>query len=74
MNARLYDGPEHESLRAVWRSMIACFGATDANRRLDAFLAYFKVQSHGELSPEGANYARKLLEKQLPPLRGECVS
>ncbi len=72
MNTRLYDSPEHESLRATWRCMGACWGYVEANRRLNAFLGYFKVQSHAELSPEGANYARKLMEKQLP-LRGDFV-
>lgn len=63
---KTFNSPEHESFRAVARSMIAHFGEQDAQRRANGLLNYMGVSHASELSPEGASYCRKLLERQLP--------
>lgn len=66
---RTYNGPEHESFRAVARCMLVNFGANGL-RCVDGLLNYMGVRNADELSPFGANYCRKHLEKQLP-IRGD---
>lgn len=61
-----YNGPEHESLLAIGRCLWLHFGQQDANRRVFGLLQQFKVVSIFQLSPFGANFCRKVLEKQLP--------
>ncbi len=62
---RTFNSPEHESFRAVTRCMSVAFGQ-DATRRIRGLLGYMGVSCSSQLSPEGANYCRKLLERQLP--------
>jgi hypothetical protein len=70
MKLRLYNGPEHESLLAIGRCLWLHCGRVEANRRVFDLLAQFKVTSIFHLSPFGANFCRKILEKQLP-IRGD---
>ena len=57
---------EHESLVAVFRSMLVVFGNFEASRRATGLLHFMGVRDHNDLSPMGANYCRRHLEKQLP--------
>lgn len=61
---------EHESLHAVCRSIALRFGADDGARRIREAMAAMRVVNGDQLSPFGANFIRKLLERSLP----ECVS
>lgn len=70
---RRYDSPEHESLRAVTRCLILHFGRLDGMFRAYSLFQRLGVQYGADLSPVGANFARKILEKQLP-LRGDFAS
>lgn len=63
---RTYNAVEHESLRAVMRSMFVHFGARDAYRRTSELLNYMNARYVSDLSPAGANYCRKQLERMLP--------
>lgn len=63
---RTYDGPEHESFRAVQRSMWVNYGWLGRDR-VSAALKFMGVASHYQLSPWGANRVRKMLQEQLPP-------
>jgi hypothetical protein len=63
---RTYDGPEHESLRATIRSIfLHCSGFT-ANAYIEGALRSMGVSHISELSPWGANFTRKFIEKILP--------
>ncbi len=73
MTARRYDGPEHESLRAVTRCLFVNFGEAGRRRAYEFIVHALRVSDPAELSPWGANYARRHLEKQLP-LRGDFAS
>lgn len=69
--SRRYNGPEHESLRAVLRCLMVNFA--DGFDRFARAVRYMGVDNHDELSPFGANHVRKQLEKQLP-LREDFAS
>jgi hypothetical protein len=66
---RTYNGPEHESLRAVARCLLVNFGAHGMGW-VDDMLTYMGVRKAEDLSPNGANFVRKCLERRLP-LRGD---
>lgn len=68
---RRYNGPEHESLRAVMRCLLVNF--VDGYDRFARAVRYMGVNNHDELSPWGANHVRKQLERSLP-LRGDFAS
>jgi hypothetical protein len=70
---RTYDGPEHESLRAVIRCMVVNYGVTGRLQAREYLMRVFQVSGPSELSPWGANCARKNLEKHLP-IRGDYAS
>lgn len=72
MTTRTYDGPEHESLRAALRCLMVHRGVEMAKVQFNGLMRQLKVTDHSELSPWGANFARKHIEKQLP-LRGDYV-
>ncbi|MGZ5988757.1 MAG: hypothetical protein ACXWLZ_06885 [Rhizomicrobium sp.] len=61
-----YNSAEHESLRAVMRCLIANFGEDEGRRRSEGAIRAFGVIYTSELSPFGANWTRKFLEKMLP--------
>lgn len=66
LSRHAYNSAEHESLRAVIRSMIVRFGTDDAYRRMNGVLNYMGARYASDLSPSGANYCRKHLEWMLP--------
>lgn len=66
---RTYNGPEHESLRAVARCLLVNYGKEGMAWATD-MLDYMGVRKADELSPVGANLVRSHLERRLP-LRGD---
>lgn len=61
-----YNSAEHESLRATARSLIAVHGEAEGRRRAEGLLDAMGVKVFSHLSPEGAYWCRKFLERQLP--------
>lgn len=61
-----YNSPAHESLRAVTRCLMVYHGEAAARARAAELLAFMRVSFGSQLSPDGAYYCRKLLEKSLP--------
>lgn len=70
MQPRTYNSPEHESLRAVINCLRANFGAYGETKAREFIANGFRVTSPDELSPVGAYYCRKHLERALP-FRGD---
>lgn len=61
-----YDSPEHESLRATIRCLRVNFGPEGETTAREFIAGAFRANSPDELSPFGANYVRKNLERALP--------
>lgn len=66
---RTYNSPEHESLRAVIRCLVLHW-RDEGEAYVAGALTGMGVENIDALSPFGANFTRKLIEKHLP-LRGD---
>ncbi|MDI1263890.1 MAG: hypothetical protein PS018_11595 [bacterium] len=65
-----YNSAAHESLRAVVRCLMVNIGRSNARALSSDLLRFMGVDHGSQLSPDGAYYCRKMLERHLP-LRGD---